>query len=79
MMWVYFLEQKLQEFFYFLQFKALTKKQSGNNRKILKTDHGQEFNWEKFDDFCKKYGIKRELTVWWTPQQNSVAERKIEQ
>uniref|UniRef100_A0A7C8ZX12 Integrase catalytic domain-containing protein n=1 Tax=Opuntia streptacantha TaxID=393608 RepID=A0A7C8ZX12_OPUST len=34
MMWVYFLEQKSQAFSYFLQFKALTEKQSGHNLKF---------------------------------------------
>jgi len=45
MMRVYFLEQKSQAFSYFLLFKAFTEKQSGHNLKILRTNHGREFNW----------------------------------
>ena len=44
--------------------------------KILRTDRGGEFIDEEFISFCKKHGIKRELTVRQTPQQNGVAERK---
>jgi len=62
-MLVYFLDQKSQAFSYFLQFQALTEKQSGHNLKILRTDRGREFSWEEFDNFYKKHGIKRELTV----------------
>ena len=76
MMRVYFFEWKSQAFTYFLQFKALTEKESGHNLKILRSDHGIEFNWNEFDNFYKKESIKRELTIRKTPQQNGVAERK---
>ena len=75
-MWVYFLEQKSEAFKFFMQFKALAEKQSGYSLKILRTDRGGEFMSHEFQDFCKKHGIKRELTVRLTPQQNEVAERK---
>jgi len=44
--------------------------------KILRTDRGREFIDEEFMSFCKKHGIKTELTVRRTPQQNGVAKRK---
>jgi len=76
MIWVYFLEKKSEAFTYFREFKALVEKQCGHNMKILRTDRGGEFIDEEFMSFCKKHGIKRELTVRRTPQQNGVAERK---
>lgn len=44
--------------------------------KCLWTDRGGEFNSAEFNDFCKHDGIKRQLTIVYTPQQNGVAERK---
>jgi len=73
---VYFLEQKLEAFIYFKQFKALTEKQCEHSLKILRTDRGREFTNNEFLDYCKQHGIKRELTARYTPQQNGVAERK---
>lgn len=44
--------------------------------KCLRTDRGGEFNSEEFKEFCKRNGIKRQLTAAYTLQQNGVAERK---
>lgn len=35
-----------------------------------------EYNLQEFTKFCKSHGIKRQLTVAYTPQQNGVCERK---
>ena len=35
---------------------------------------GGGFNGQAFNEFCKQHGIKRQLTVAYTPQQNGVAE-----
>ena len=63
MMWVYFMEKKSKVFSYFMQFRALTENQSGHSLKILRTDRGGEFTSNEFNSFCKKHGIKRELTA----------------
>ena len=76
MMWVYFIQQKSNAFSCFKEFKALVEKQSGHSLKILRTDRGGEFNGHIFINFCNDHGIKKELTVRHTPQQNGVAERK---
>ena len=76
MMWVYFLERKSEALSRFMQFKALTEKQSGHSIKVLRTDRGGEFTSNEFNKFCKEQGIKKELTVRHTPQQNGVAERR---
>ena len=43
--------------------------------KILRSDNGGEFTSNEFNDYCKEFGIKRELTIPYNPQQNGVAER----
>ena len=42
----------------------------------MRSDNGGEFTSNEFNDFCKKVGIKRELTIPYNPQQNGVVERK---
>ena len=76
MMWVYFLEQKSEAFNTFVKFKAFTERQSGQKLKILMTDRGGEFTSKEFQNYCSSQGIKRELTVRYTPEQNEVAKRK---
>ncbi|XP_016540702.2 uncharacterized protein LOC107841243 [Capsicum annuum] len=51
-------------------------KESGKKIKILRTDHGGEFNSNEFTSFCAMNGIRRQLTAAYTPQQNGVSERK---
>ncbi|KAL6321847.1 hypothetical protein AAG906_035546 [Vitis piasezkii] len=57
-------------------FKRLVEKETGMYIKCLRTDRGGEFNSEEFNEFCRQCGIKRQLTIAYTPQQNGVAERK---
>ena len=42
----------------------------------IKSDHGGEFQNERFDKFCEKQGIKHNFSTPRTPQQNGVVERK---
>ncbi|KAM7520477.1 hypothetical protein LguiB_019439 [Lonicera macranthoides] len=74
-MWLYFLEQKSEAFKVFQQFLAYVEKQSGHKLKILRTDCGENFIYP-FLEYCKETGIRRQLTVHYSPQQNGVAERK---
>nr|GEW32407.1 retrovirus-related Pol polyprotein from transposon TNT 1-94 [Tanacetum cinerariifolium] len=54
-----------------------TESHAGSRKlKILRTDRGGEFLSKEFSRFCDEYGIKRELTVPYTPEQNGIAERK---
>ena len=43
--------------------------------KVLRTDNGGEFCSKEFEEFCKKFGISRQKTTPYTPQQNGVAKR----
>ncbi|KAL4335379.1 hypothetical protein GQ457_07G009100 [Hibiscus cannabinus] len=43
---------------------------------VLRSDRGSEFTSTTFNSFCEEYGIRRQLTMPYSPQQNGVAERK---
>lgn len=74
--WVYLLAFKGEPFECFKRFKALVEKETGFSLKCLRSDRGGEFTSQEFKDFCEKEGIKRQLIVAYTPQQNGVAERR---
>ena len=74
-MWVYVLKRKSEVFERFLEWKALVEKSSGHKLKILRTDNGGEYTSSEFQSILKKEGIKHELTVPKTPEQNGVSER----
>lgn len=42
---------------------------------VLINNNGAKFISQKFNEFCKKHGIKRHRTIDGTPQQNGLAER----
>ncbi|KAE8707942.1 hypothetical protein F3Y22_tig00110365pilonHSYRG00006 [Hibiscus syriacus] len=73
--WVHPIKKKSDVFSTFKNFKARVELDSGNKIKCFRTDNGGEYTSDKFDDFCRKEGIKRQFTVANTPQQNGVAER----
>jgi len=56
--------------------KSHVEKETSTFIKCLCTDKGGEFTSQQFTDFCKENGIRRQLTVAYTPQQNGTAERK---
>lgn len=53
MMWIYVLNEKLEAFSNFLQFKALVEKQSGCKMKTMKTDRSGDFIYSSFMNYCK--------------------------
>lgn len=74
--WVYLLAEKSEAFSHFMIFKKHVEKETNLAIKCLRTDRGCEFTSIEFNEFCKKSGIKRQLTTAYTPQQNGVVERK---
>ena len=74
--WTYFLKVKSEAFEVFKDFKAQVEKFSGHHIKTLRTDRGGEYLSNEFELFCRKSGIKHELTARYSPQQNGVCERK---
>ena len=73
--WVYFLRSKAEFFSHFKEFKAMVELQTRKKIRCLITDNGGEICSNDFDTFCKDFGIKREKTTLYCPQQNGVAKR----
>ena len=60
----------------FKRFVAEVENQYENSLKALQIDHGHEYLSNQFRDLCEEKGIRRQLTISNTPQQNGVAERR---
>ena len=50
--------------------------QNGRRIQALRSDNGGEYTSKEFAGYCRHEGIRRHLTVPYTPEQNGVAERK---
>ena len=74
--WVVILQCKSDAFEAFKRFKNLVETEKGLKVKTLKSDRGGEFTSKEFSKHCLEYGIKRQLTTPYSPQQNGVVERK---
>lgn len=59
-----------------VSFKVAAEKELGEQLVCLRTYRGGEYNSKMFEEYCKEYGIRPQLTAAYTPQQNGVAERK---
>ena len=71
--WIYFLKSKNEVFSKFKEFKALVENLSEKKIKIFRSDNGGEFTSGELKAFYKEFGIKRELSTPYNPQQNGVA------
>uniref|UniRef100_A0A2N9HPJ0 Integrase catalytic domain-containing protein n=1 Tax=Fagus sylvatica TaxID=28930 RepID=A0A2N9HPJ0_FAGSY len=60
----------------FKRFVAEVENQHEKSLKALQTDRGREYLSDQFKDLCEEKGIRRQLTISNTPQQNGVAERR---
>lgn len=72
---VHFLKNKSDIFSVFKIFKNRVERETDRKIKILRSDNGGEYINGDFDRFLESEGIRRHLTVPYTPQQNGVAER----
>jgi hypothetical protein len=75
MAFTYFLKFKDQVFSKFKEFKAAAELETGRRIKTLRTDNGREYVNANFTEFLSECGIKHQLTIVYTPEQNGVAER----
>ena len=73
--WVYVLKQKSEVFSKFVEWKTMIEKATGKSVKTLRTDNGGEYIAKDFEQYLKVNGIRHQLTVRKTPEQNGVAER----
>ncbi|WVZ54196.1 hypothetical protein U9M48_005033, partial [Paspalum notatum var. saurae] len=74
--YVYLLKHKSEGFDVLKRFKTEVENQLNKTIKVLRTDRGGEYTSEILNDFCKEHGIIHQYTMPYTPQQNSVAERR---
>lgn len=72
---VYFLKWKSEVLEKFKEFKSEATNCTGLKIMTLCTDNGGEYTSREFEAYPKMKGIRHELTVPYTPQQNGVAER----
>lgn len=72
---VYFMKHKSEAFSKFKEFEAEVEKESTEKICKLRTDNGGEYLSQEFEAYLKSRGIKHELTVPYSPEQNGVAER----
>jgi hypothetical protein len=73
---VYFMKKKSEVIEKFNEYKCLVEKKTERKIKTVRSDNGTEYTSHYLEDFLKQEGIRHELTVEYTPQQNGVAERK---
>jgi hypothetical protein len=72
---IFLLKEKSEVMSRFVEFKNRSERETGKLINILRTDNGGEFTGKKFEEFLKNAGIKHELTMSYTPEQNGVSER----
>ena len=73
--WVYPLKTKDEVFQYFKEWQVEVENFTGHKVKTLRTDNGGEYTSNSFQAYLKTCGIRHELTIPKTPEQNGVAER----
>ena len=74
--WTLFLESKTEAFSAFNKLAKRLQNSCCNNIIAIRSDHGVEFQNEKFITYCEKLGIFHNFSAPRTPQQNGVVERK---
>ena len=72
---VYFMKHKSEVFYKFIEFEASVTNDVCKAIGTLRTDNGGEYLSTELQNYLKKKGIRHELTVPHSPQQNGVAER----
>ncbi|WRX12315.1 Integrase [Theobroma cacao] len=60
----------------FKRFMAEVENQKEMKLNVFRTDRGREYLSDQFKELCEEKGIRRQVTIPGTPQQNDVAERK---
>jgi transposase InsO family protein len=73
--WVFFLQEKSQTQETLKRFLIRAQNEFGLRIKKIRSDNGTEFKNSQIEGFLEE-GIKHELSSPYTPQQNSVVERK---
>jgi transposase InsO family protein len=63
-----FLKREIEAFSVFKKFTVLVENLSSERIKVLKSDRSGEFTSKEFINFCEEKGVRRFLTVPYSPQ-----------
>ncbi|CAM8905663.1 unnamed protein product [Rhodiola kirilowii] len=77
--WIMFLREKSKTVHAFVQLATCLineRRDRGENLLSIQSDHGREFENERFAQFCDEQGIVHQFSSPITPQQNGVVERR---
>jgi hypothetical protein len=66
--WIYFFVKKYEVFDKFKKYKAFVDNQIEKRIKVVRTDNGEDFCENEFEEFCKKCGIARHKVIPYTTQ-----------
>jgi len=61
--WTLFISSKDRTYHMFKNFAKVVQNEKNNNIVSIKSDHGGEFQNEKFNRFCSKLGIKHNFSI----------------
>ena len=73
---VFFLHDKSEVASCFKKFAKRAQNEFEVKLKKIRSDNGKEFDNTNIESYCDEVGIKHEVSTTYTPQQNSVVERK---
>ena len=74
--WTLFLATKNDMFHAFKRLAKMLENEKSSKIVSIRSDHGGEYQNERFEHFCEKHGTKHNFSTPRTPQQNGVVERK---
>jgi hypothetical protein len=74
--WTFFLHDKSKVAACFKKFAKRAQNKFEVKIKKIRSDNGKEFDNTNIETYCDEVGIKHEVSATYTPQQNSVVERK---
>jgi len=74
--WTLFLAAKKDTFHVFKRLAKMLENEKSSKIMSIRSDHGGEFQNERFKRFCEKHDIEHNFSAARTPQQNGVVERK---
>ncbi|UYV63271.1 hypothetical protein LAZ67_2003604 [Cordylochernes scorpioides] len=75
MIFTFVMKQKSEIFKGFKLFKRFSEKQTGKKIKAIRSDNAAEYLNSDFKEYLSEEGIRHQLSVEYSPQQNGVAER----
>jgi transposase InsO family protein len=74
--WVFFLHDKSEVASIFNKFAKKTQNEFDYKIKKIRSDNRKKFDNTNIHEYCDEIGIKHEVSITYTPQQNGVVERK---